>query len=948
MPRLVPAENQEQGKPEVLTGPRLVPVDKVEGADTVASSGPQLVPVEDALRSDILVPKDKVAMDEAIVSGFMRGAQESATASLGTIMESYLPVGRLFSKDKSGDIQFWQSTEDWLGVDEKQWDEMSPEQRRIAISKKSAEDVERYYGGDESGIAYNVARFGGMLVDPTTLIPALGASIKGKMAYGAAIGGSDIAAFEAAQKGKPTVEGVAFGTVLGAGLAGAVGKLASKSEKAAARNTLKNFETNFAHNRIQTDSVELAYKKTLQELGESEESVRSAVEILGVKPKNFTDKAVAEKFLTDKPEKSLMHGGFMSKLIEPISDRINKISRTIGKDVINMERQQMQVAHNTMMKVDPFVRKLEKLQKADANDLWLALSKGDSASIQRAVTKHGLGKDYALLREAMDEMYDLSKKSGRDFGKRADYFPRWVKDYKKLSEHIGKENNEYVREIIKNMEKGKGRQLTEYELADVYNKFLSGTFDPKTAKAYVGSIKPRNVELTPEMLNEAYARPAEAVHSYIREMTEDVFRRQLFGTDVVAKAGDDITTSIGEYVAKHNIPDADVQELKHLLDLRLVSGTQKPHKWIQKFKNYSYSSFLGNPVSAVVQFGDLPLAMAKIGARNAIGGIAESFTKRGLTPKELGLMDNILEEFVSTDKSKKILDFTMKWSGFKSVDSLGKRAILNGGIRRAFKHARPNNPRGLSKLRNRWAVAYGDDYPALERALQDEKGTRAAMEKMVDEINGKAVNITKEERKAVDLVKSIAFAELADIQPTTLSQMPEYYLRLPNGRVGYMLKTFTIKYINLLRREMLDRFASGEIKEGIKRGGMLITAFSAGGISTDLMKDAMLGREPEVDDLIVDNLLKQTGIFDRYTIDKLGSSREPIKDFAFSTFMAPTGAAEPFARTAWNVASGEGFKEKDSRDMVKQIPGLGKVYENWFMGGREEADQKARERSYER
>ena len=936
---------------------RLIPYEP--DPEEVTPSGPRLVPLEEYERDGYLGSKDykayydnqveKASTMENLQAGFMRGAQESFSASLAAVIESNLPVGRLFAKDKTGDMQFWQSTPDWLGVDEETWDNMEPAARRVAISKRSAEQVDQYYGGDEKAVAYNIARFTGMLLDTSTAIPVKGATIKAKMAYGAAVGGSDIAAYEAAQTGMPSVKGVAMGAALGGGLAGAVGKISQKAAaKKQAKDLLFTFEKNFAYNRTRTDSVVLAYNKTLQEIGQSGEAVRAAVETLGVQPRNFSDKSVAAKFLRDRPEKSIMKGGFGSKLLEPISDRLYKLNPRMAGAVLEMERKSMQKMNDMVHMVDPFVRKLEKLPNKAANKLWLALSEGDSTTIQRLVSENALDKDYKLFRNAMDEMYDLSIKSGRKYKAKPDFFPRRVVDHKAILDELELPERTQLDKIIKAMEKDKDRLLTTVERNDLYNKYLSGTFDPKSVKANVGAIKKRSVKLTPKLLQKAYAKPGAAVHSYIREQLDDIYRRELFGKEVVSKVGDNITQGIGELAAKSGLHGEDLAELKHLLDLKLVSGTIAPHKNVQRFKNYTYASLIGNPLSAIVQFGDLPIAMAKIGARDVMSGIVESYKKRGLTPKEAGLLNNMLEEFASTDSSKRVLDWSMKWSGFQAVDNFTKRGVMNGGVLRAFRHAAPNNPKGLAKLRNRWSQWYGDDYPILEKALKDKKGTQKAFEKITDEVKGLPVKITDEERKAVDLVRSLAFSELADLQPTTMSQMTEYYLANPNvGRTAYMLRSFSVKYLNLLRREMIDRIVSGEVAEGVKRGGMLITAFSAGGVTTDAMKDALLGRQQEgADELIVDNILKQTGVIDRYTVNKLGSSREPIKD-TITTFIPPTGAAEPFARAAYNASFGEGITERDTRDMVFQIPVLGKVLANWFMGGKQEAARQTIERSYE-
>ena len=96
---------------------------------------------------------------------------------------------------------------------------------------------------------------------------------------------------------------------------------------------------------------------------------------------------------------------------------------------------------------------------------------------------------------------------------------------------------------------------------------------------------------------------------------------------------------------------------------------------------------------------------------------------------------------------------------------------------------------------------------------------------------------------------------------------------------------------------------------------------------------------------MVDNIIRNTGIFDRYFVDKFGSSREPSWEVV-KRFAPPVGVADPVLRTAAHIAFGDGITEKDTRDVVKQIPIVGRVLENWGMGGREETKSKRVHKQY--
>lgn len=91
-----------------------------------------------------------------------------------------------------------------------------------------------------------------------------------------------------------------------------------------------------------------------------------------------------------------------------------------------------------------------------------------------------------------------------------------------------------------------------------------------------------------------------------------------------------------------------------------------------------------------------------------------------------------------------------------------------------------------------------------------------------------------------------------------------------------MLKTYTIKQIDVFRRE-----AFAEIYEGAKRGVdrtrilkgfknliFLTIALALLGAGTDTLKNLLLNRPFSVEDLVIDNILKIMG-FSKYTIYKV-------------------------------------------------------------------------------
>ena len=56
----------------------------------------------------------------------------------------------------------------------------------------------------------------------------------------------------------------------------------------------------------------------------------------------------------------------------------------------------------------------------------------------------------------------------------------------------------------------------------------------------------------------------------------------------------------------------------------------------------------------------------------------------------------------------------------------------------------------------------------------------------------------------------LLYSRLLDFQPVALSEMPEYYLKAGNGRVFYMLKTYTLKQMDVFRKEVWHTMKNGD------------------------------------------------------------------------------------------------------------------------------------------
>ena len=582
-------------------------------------------------------------------------------------------------------------------------------------------------------------------------------------------------------------------------------------------------------------------------------------------------------------------------------------------------RKTMQLAHETGQETLPFLQRVHKLGGEGAAAIRKAMFTG-SDDVEALVVKH-MGRqgmaDLRSYRAAMDKMLVMAQEVNPDLKGVKNYFPRWIKHHDVLRNYLGKEHSGRIDKIIRDTEKRLKRPkggLTSEEVSDVYNKYLQGHYDAKKVKSTPTAVQKRLIDDLPDdIVQKAYADPTEATYNYLKQMSTDIHRKKMFGKAINKKYGDNLTDSIGAFAEKHAVAGDDLEELKMLMETLYVQGRKSPSYLVRKFKDIGYASMLGNPISALTQLGDVFLAANRVGTLNAADGIVKHLTGKGLRPQDFGLMDDMLAE-LATDMggTRNFLEKMLKYSGFKSIDQMGKATLMNGALKNMEKLSRTAT--GRRKLAKKWRPAFGDDWD------------RVKMEIMRSDKGGP---ITSD-------MKSMVFAELADVQPITMMEMPRLYLDNPNGRVAYMLRTFTLKYLNLLRKETRRAITKGESKKGLIGMVGLVAAFNAGGITSDSLKDFVLNRESTMGEKVADNLVKTTGIFSRYSGERILTGSRPVTEFTQS-LMPPVGYMDPYARAMFQVINPNAELQRETvADIIKTLPFMGRIYENYAMGGLEE------------
>ena len=348
-----------------------------------------------------------------------------------------------------------------------------------------------------------------------------------------------------------------------------------------------------------------------------------------------------------------------------------------------------------------------------------------------------------------------------------------------------------------------------------------------------------------------------------------------------------------------------------MLNARFVGGAQTPEGIIQFLRDSGYISTIGNPFSAIVQLGDIAASGALKGLKNTLGAL---FGTKELDVIELGIAQ-ATEELVSPNRAADLLNKMLKWSQFSRLDRLGKNTIINASIRQARGLAK--SAKGRDKLRSKYGKAFGSEFDSFVDDLQTGRMS--------------------------ENVKFYAFNEISDMQPVSLSEMPQAYLNNPNGRILYMLKSFMIKQYDVVRREVIQEFNKADTLAGkaaaVKKGAALLGYLAVGNGATGMIKDMALDREVKPDQILDRGMWALFGIygFNKYTSERYLSQGDFVG--AAVNQLAPAAPLIDAAfRGAADVFKGEADEDTVAR-LVKPVPVVGMFAYNWLLGGAEKYNE---------
>jgi hypothetical protein len=322
------------------------------------------------------------------------------------------------------------------------------------------------------------------------------------------------------------------------------------------------------------------------------------------------------------------------------------------------------------------------------------------------------------------------------------------------------------------------------------------------------------------------------------------------------------------------------------------------------YKNLSYIDTMGSPITAITQIGDLSWPLYEGGLIRTVAGVTKSLAKKPVLTKEQLGIERIAQEFADSSKLARAVAKVFKIVGFEKIDNIGKETLIHVSISKAQSKAR--SPKKVDALKKELKPIFEGETDALIKDFKD--------------------GVISEN------VKLYAFNKLADFQPIALSEMPQKYLTGGNGRIFYMLKTFTLKQFDIYRRVAFQKIAKkGTRLEGIRNLIYLAAIFAITNATADAIKSLILGRPIDLEDLVVDNLLRLMGIskFVTWKVREEGAGSGAVRQIA-----PPFKAIDALTKDIATAGDEKGLETTSS------IPVVGKLYYWWFGKGKAKAERR--------
>lgn len=583
--------------------------------------------------------------------------------------------------------------------------------------------------------------------------------------------------------------------------------------------------------------------------------------------------------------------------VRPIYDNMAQYASKVAKQMRLADGKQHLMQAQWVKTSNEWSKWVNKLDKDTQRKLKMKLlndgfNKGTLSYIR------DVGGDLALehakgVRSVLDEIHSRLGKVGYKIGKIEGYFPRGVKDL----DGLRKKHRGALDQLASKEKKMSSERKVHFEQRYFTHDIRRSSVAGQVNKRLKHEIADEDLDM--------YHGLNDTLSNYIHANAEDIAKREFFagyghrpgkkGLDTTGADIDESIDTIVKQLADEGMDFAEQREVANLMRSRFSNDVSKTHRFVQDLKNLSYAGTLGNFWSAMTQVGDLVFAFHKYGIKAALGGL---FGKTVTNKQRMGIEKAMAE--LESEKQRitnKIADKAFKWSGFQRVDAFGKNVNINASLR-ANRRLAMKNPK---KFVEKWGEHFGEDTENVIRDLG-----RLTM---------------KKDEYVSDNIHLMLWNDLADTQPIGLSEMPKKYLDMPNGRILYAYKTFSLKQFNYMRNTLM-RGEGNQFQRGYDLA-YFATMFTLANGTIDGFKDFMSGEDIEPETLLAENLYKLVGT-SKYAADKSQGFGGII-----SQMLQPVPLVQA-AKAADQLRPDPSEWSKTGDSLINQLPIVGKMKKEWL------------------
>ena len=598
-----------------------------------------------------------------------------------------------------------------------------------------------------------------------------------------------------------------------------------------------------------------------------------------------------------------------------LSTRIGNISESVLGRMQRFEFDTKKLTSDLYDEVEPFVSGLQRLAPDTKNSVARGLYNGSFDAVENILKKEApemvdeFRKVQSTLERVRQDLVDAGF-TELETGL-ANYFPRIVKDYEGLRSMLGANERTILDNALQARAKKLGVKVTELDpaivSAEIARLIKQGKIYPAVSRP--SSTKARQIDYVTDEMLPFYATPEESLEIYLRNAAHNINKGKLLG-----KIEPDDFDSISGYLTRlrdaGELTDAQVSDLIPLLQSRLIQGELSPRQFIRNLRDFGYATTIANPLSALIQLGDIAVSAVLNGLRNTIRA---ALGKKNILIDDIGLKDTIIQDI---DRPGRTLDRLFRISAFKRIDKLGKETFINSAFTK-YKNMVQSDA-GAQAFRNKFGARYGDEVEQM----------------IIDLRNG----------EVTDRVKFHLFNELSGVQPISLLEVPQAYLNNPNGRIFYALKSFTIKQLDILRRNIYNKARSNP-KEAAQFALKYAAFISLANGTLQTIRDVLTGKitstEEAVEQFPNQMLWETLNVmgFNEY-VNKRYFKQGDIMQGIAATVAPPIPMVESFAKEIMQI--GSDTQEFDVEPIVRTTPVVGPTvplmatWYNFMFGGFED------------